>query len=96
MSKLKEKLWEEKLLKFQIETTPIWWDNKSLYLDQRIVTLKDGVARSVGYTKIGLVKFDLDALLKKHHPSVQKPECPEDLKKWIDHNEISSEKMKRK
>jgi len=79
---------------YKVESTPIWWDSKSLYLDQRIVSLSDGVVRGVGYTKIAFVKVDFEDILKKVHPEVQKPEAPADLKRWIEFNEMHSEKMK--
>jgi acyl-CoA thioesterase FadM len=80
---------------YKIVTQPVWWDSKFIYLDQRLVTLKDGIVRSVGYTKIACVKFDAEELAKKLHPEVKKPEMPEDLKKWIESCDISSEMMKK-
>jgi len=79
---------------YKVVTTPVWWDSKNLYLDQRIVTL-DGVARSIGYTKVAIVKVDLEEIVKKLFPAVVKPSVPEDLQKWIDSNELSSNAMKK-
>jgi len=80
---------------YKIVTQPVWWDNKFIYLDQRLVTLKDGIVRSVGYTKIACVKFDAEDMAKKLTPDVKKPEMPEDLRKWIESCDISSEMMKK-
>lgn len=51
--------------------------------------------RSVGYTKLACVKFDGDEIAKQLTPGVEKPEMPEDLKKWIESCDISSEMMKK-
>ncbi|ODM96345.1 Protein THEM6 [Orchesella cincta] len=80
---------------YKIVTQPVYWDTKFIYLDQRLVTLKDGIVRSVGYTKIACVKFDGAEIIKKLFPDVTKPEMPEDLKKWAESCEISSEMMKK-
>jgi len=80
---------------YKIVTQPVYWDSKFLYLDQRLVTLKDGIVRSVGYTKLACVKFDGEEIIKKLHPDITKPDMPEDLKKWAESCEISSEMMKK-
>lgn len=77
-------------------TTPVYWDAKAIYLDQRIVTLKDSVVRSIGYTKVGMVKVNFEEIVTKLFPIVKKPSTiPQDLQKWIEANEISSENMKK-
>jgi len=76
-------------------TQPVYWDNKFIYLDQRVVTLSDNIVRSVGYTKIACVKCDAEQIIAKLFPDTKKPEMPEDLKKWNEACEISSEKMKK-
>jgi len=80
---------------YKIVTQPVFWDSKFIYLDQRLVTLKDGIVRSVGYTKIACVKFDGEETIKKLFPDLTKPAMPEDLKKWAESCEISSEMMKK-
>lgn len=60
-----------------------------------MVTLKDGIVRSVGYTKVACVKFDGEETIKRLFPDVKKPEITEDLKKWIESCDISSEMMKK-
>jgi len=80
---------------YKIVTQPVYWDSKFIYLDQRLVTLKDGIVRSVGYTKIACVKFDGEEEIKKLCPDAKKPTIPEDLQKWIESCEISSEMMKK-
>jgi acyl-CoA thioesterase FadM len=81
---------------YKLVSTPIWWDSKFFYYEQKIVTLRDGIVRSIAYTKLAMVKCDVDAIIKELFPNVKKPEIPEDLKKWIEFNELSSEKMKTK
>jgi len=81
---------------YKVVTAPIWWDKKAIYYEHRIITLKDGIVRSIAYTKLAVVKRDLDEVIKELFPDVKKPDQPEDLKKWIEFNELSSEKMKVK
>jgi len=67
-----------------------------LYLDQRLITLKDDITRAAGYAKIACVKFDGEETIKKLFPGVSKPsEMPVDLKKWNEACDLSSELMKK-
>jgi len=65
-----------------------------LYLDQRIVTLSDNIVRSVGFTKLAIVKVNFEELVKEMFLGAKKPEMSEELKTWIQANDLSSEKMK--
>jgi hypothetical protein len=80
----------------QVVTQPVYWDSKFIYLDQRLITLKDDIVRAAGYAKIACVKFDGEETIKKLFPNATKPEIPADLKKWNEACELSSELMKKK
>lgn len=75
-------------------TRPIWWDKKYIYYDHRIITLGDGVIRSVGYTK-SYLRFDVEEFVNVRHPGIDKPPMPDDMVKWVEYNKASSERMKR-
>ncbi len=79
----------------QVVTRPVYWDSKFIYLDQRLITLKDNITRGVGYAKIACIKFDGEESIKKLFPTAVKPQIPEDLKKWNDACDLSSELMKK-
>jgi len=82
---------------YKVVSTPVWWDSKFFYYDQRIITLADGITRSISYTKLAFVKCDVEEIIKLIFPEVKKPtEPPADLKKWMEFNDLSSEKMKTK
>lgn len=76
-------------------TQPVYWDSKFIYLDQRLVTLKDNIVRGAGYAKIACVKFDGEESIKKLFPTAAKPDMPADLKKWNEACDLSSELMKK-
>jgi hypothetical protein len=64
-------------------------------LDQRVITLSDRIVRTVGFTKLAMVKVNFEELVQKLFPGTKKPEMTEDLKKWIESNDLSSERMKK-
>ena len=78
----------------QIVTRPVYWDAKFIYVDQRIISVRDGITRSVGYAKI-TVNFNIEHWLAREHPGLVKPEIPDDLKKWMDYLSSSSDMMKK-
>ncbi|XP_021949769.1 protein THEM6 [Folsomia candida] len=80
---------------YKVVTQPVYWDSKFIYLDQRLITLKDNVVRAAGYAKIACVKFDGDETMKKLFPKSIKPEIPADLKIWNDACSLSAELMKK-
>jgi len=77
----------------KIVTQPVYWDNKFIYIEQRTITLSDGVIRSVGYSKIA-ANFNVDEFVATNYPALKKPDVPEDMKKWLEFNKLSSDKMK--
>lgn len=74
---------------------PIWWDAKFIYLDQRIITLADNIVRTVGFVKLAITNINLEELAVQLFPDIQKPEMKDELKKWIEFNELSSQNMKK-
>jgi len=75
-------------------STPLWWDDKYLYLDQRIVTLSDDIVRSVAFTKLAILKVNYEELVETKFPGTIKPQISEELSTWIRANDLSSAKMK--
>jgi hypothetical protein len=75
-------------------TQPVYWDEKFIYIEQRTITLSDGVIRSVGYSKIA-ANFNVDEFVAKHYPEQKKPDIPDDMRKWLEFNQLSSQKMKQ-
>lgn len=56
--------------------------------------MSDNIVRSVGFTKLAIVKINFEELVQKMFPNDKKPEIGPDLKTWILANDLSSEKMK--
>ncbi|ODM96334.1 Protein THEM6 [Orchesella cincta] len=80
---------------YKVLTRPIWWDKKYIYYDHRIITLADGVIRSIGYSKSCCDSFDVEEFINGIHPGVDKPQMPDDMVKWLEFNKASSDRMKR-
>lgn len=72
----------------------MWWDKKYIYYDHRIITIADGVTRSVGYSK-SCLRFDVEEFVNVRYPGIDKPPMPDDMKKWIEYNKASSERLQR-
>jgi hypothetical protein len=73
----------------------MWWDEKFIYLEQRVITLSDNIVRTVGMVKLAIPNVDLEKLAVALFPEIKKPEMPEQLVKWIESNAISSQSMKK-
>jgi len=81
------------LVPFKLETKLVFWDDKSLYFEQRFVTLKDGFVRAVALCKntvVGGSVREMMASLKVHVP----PPCPEEVGIWLRSQEVSSIKLR--
>jgi len=76
-------------------TTPVWWDAKYIYLDQRIITLADGIVRTLGMVRLAVPNINVEESIAELFPDAKKPELTEEFKKWIEINEISSQNMKK-
>lgn len=75
-------------------TQPVWWDEKFIYVEQKIITLADNIIRSVGYSKIA-TNFNVEKHVKEAYPELTRPEIPDDMQKWMEFNKMSSDKMKK-
>ncbi|CAG7731306.1 unnamed protein product [Allacma fusca] len=80
--------------RYKVETNLVWWDSKNFYFEQRVITISDGVIRGGGYFRNGSKKPVVDDVISKVYPNIQKPEIPEDLKTWIEYNEMNREMSK--
>lgn len=76
----------------------IYWDEKSIYLEQQFVTASDNFVRAVCLSKqtiIGLNVEQLMAKLMNKDPSYR-PEIHDDLRLWMQSMEASSAKLRKK
>jgi hypothetical protein len=74
----------------------VYWDDKSIYLEQQFVTLRDGFVRAVVLSKQNIVGVKVDDLMAKLIGSdVKKPEIPEELDHWLKGLESLSAKLRK-
>jgi hypothetical protein len=72
----------------------IWWDDKSIYVEQKFVT-RDGFVRAIVLSKQTLPKVNVEELMLRLEAG-PKPELPQDLDLWLKSMEVSSQKLRPK
>ncbi|XP_034824476.2 protein THEM6-like [Maniola hyperantus] len=80
---------------YKIETKLAYWDDKSLFIEQKFVTF-DGFVRAIILSRQNLVNVDVETLLK-NIPGVEiKPDCSQEIKYWLQAIEASSMRLRNK
>ncbi|CAG9833667.1 unnamed protein product [Diabrotica balteata] len=83
---------------YKVTTKIVYWDEKTMYIEQQFVTLHDNFIRAVILSKqttIGLNVPELMAKLTGCNVSYRPP-LPEELKDWLSSIEKSSNKLRKK
>ncbi|KAL1138001.1 hypothetical protein AAG570_009696 [Ranatra chinensis] len=80
------------LTPYKIVTQLIYWDDRSIYLEQKFIT-NDGFVRAVVLSKQTVVKVNVEDVMKTLK-AAEKPPLEEDLDLWLKSINASSEKMK--
>lgn len=80
---------------FIVQTRLVYFDQRSLYFEQTFISKPDDFVRAVAFCKNTIVNCDVPTMLKNLYDFDQ-PECPPDLSKFIEANEISSNRLKMK
>jgi len=78
---------------FKLVTRLVFWDEKSLYFEQKFVSLHDGFIRAIALCKntvVGGSVKDMMACLGQHTP----PACPEEVVLWLRSQEVSSTRLR--
>ncbi|XP_072940497.1 protein THEM6-like [Epargyreus clarus] len=78
---------------YKIETKLVYWEDKTLFIEQKFITLNDGFVRAIVLSRQNLLETDVSALLDN---ADDKPECPEEIKHWLESIEISSARLRKK
>ncbi|VVD02820.1 unnamed protein product [Leptidea sinapis] len=81
---------------YKVETKLVYWEDKTIYLEQKFITISDGFVRAVVLSRQSLVNIDSETLLKNVSGAETKPECPEEIKHWLQAIEVSSAKLRKK
>ncbi|XP_013187852.2 protein THEM6 [Amyelois transitella] len=81
---------------YKVETKLVYWEDKTLFIEQKFITLNDGFVRAVVLSRQNLINVDAATLFKGIPGADHKPECPEEIKHWLQAIEISSAKLRKK
>jgi len=81
------------LVPFKLETKLVFWDDRSLYFEQRFVTLHDGFVRAVALCKNTVVGGSVREMMASQGVHVP-PQCPEEVGIWLQSQEVSSNKLR--
>jgi len=78
---------------YKIVTRPACYDEKSIYFEHKVISLHDGIVRCIAYVKL-TISLDLEKVVAKYYPMVERPEVPKDLELWMEYIRVNSEKLK--
>ncbi|XP_063379555.1 protein THEM6-like [Cydia fagiglandana] len=81
---------------YKVETRLAYWDDKTLFIEQKFITLSDGFVRAIVLSRQNLIDVNAETLFKGIPGAEQKPTCPEEITHWLQSIEISSAKLRKK
>lgn len=83
---------------FRVETRLVWWDEKNLYFEHKFVALFDDFVRAVAVSKQNVTgaAVQLTNIMDKFEECRIKPEQPEEIWLWLQANDVSSKKLRKK
>ena len=82
------------LMPFVVKTKMVFFDKTSLYFEQTFISKPDNFVRAIALCKNTALNCpDVVEFMRKMY-NVSQPECPPDLAKFIEANEISSNKLR--
>lgn len=73
----------------------IWWDDKAIYIEQKFISLGDNFVRAIAMSKQCLTKVNVVEMMKKFPGGESPPECPQELKLWLDSIQVCSDKLRK-
>lgn len=74
----------------------VYWEENTIFIEQKFITINDGFVRAVVLSRQNLLNIDSETLFRGIPGAEQKPECPEEIKHWLQAIEISSAKLRKK
>ena len=80
------------LVPFKLVTKLRYWNERSLFFEQKFVSLHDGFVRAIATSMNTVVGGDVLEMMEQFgHPQ---PPCPPDIQKWLDSMEITSSSLR--
>ncbi|XP_013177699.1 PREDICTED: protein THEM6-like [Papilio xuthus] len=81
---------------YKVETKLVYWEDKTLFIEQKFITTNDGFVRAIVLSRQNLLDVDAERLFKGIPGADSKPECPEEIRHWLQSIEISSARLRKK
>lgn len=72
------------------------WDDKHVYIEQSLITLRDGIVRAVAYPKLATAGWNAEKLVGQFWPGTKSPPIPAQFRNMSDIGLIVSEQFGRK
>ncbi|XP_061709445.1 protein THEM6-like [Cydia pomonella] len=82
---------------YKIDTKLVYWDDRSLFFEHKVITTGDGKVRSFLVSRqhaIGEKGHSTEALLEGLRESEARPTCPDYIQLWLKSMETSSKKLR--
>ncbi|XP_064636131.1 protein THEM6-like [Lineus longissimus] len=80
---------------YQVRTKIVCWDEKAFYLEQTFIRPSDKFVYAIALIKQSVIKVPpKDVVQAIQGVETESPDFPEEIKKWIECNQISSEKLR--
>ena len=83
------------LMQFSVVTKLVYFDERSMYFEQKFVSHPDGFVRAVAFCKNTAVNVHIPTAMMKFNVYTSPP-CPPELQKFMECHEISSNNLKMK
>eukprot|EP00092_Neocalanus_flemingeri_P020594 GFUD01022313.1.p1 GENE.GFUD01022313.1~~GFUD01022313.1.p1 ORF type:complete len:268 (-),score=58.35 GFUD01022313.1:455-1174(-) len=81
------------LVPFKLVTRLVFWDERSLYFEQKFVSLHDGFIRAIALCKNTVVGGSVKDMMSSFGLTIPPP-CPEEVVLWLRSQEVSSNRLK--
>ena len=79
---------------YRLHTRLVWYDDRSLYFEQRFVTLSDGFVRAVALCKNTAVNCDVPRMVRESFGFERPSECPALVRSFVEFERESSERLR--
>ncbi len=83
------------LMPYIVKTRMVYFDQRSIYFEQSFISKPDNFVRAVALCKNTVVNCNVMQMMKDLY-NVEPLTCPPELSKFIEANDISSNKLKMK
>ncbi|XP_018572437.1 protein THEM6-like [Anoplophora glabripennis] len=83
---------------YKVTTKIVYWEEKTLYIEQQFITLSDGFIRAIVLSKQGTIGLNVPEIMAKltgKHISYR-PTPPDELQDWLNSMEKSSARLRKK